>query len=374
VSESFPLDVDALVEVLDYLNLGVYVTDTERRILLWNRKAEEITGHRAEKVVGTHCHDNVLNHIDKDGHELCTTPLCPLSRAMTVGRESREPILVYARRPDGSRVPVSVSAAPLRDKVGNIIGGIETFRDESLNILDLELAARIQRHTLPAVMPASHKVDFDVRYYPHALVGGDFYDVWAVAEDRYGVFVADVQGHGVSAALYTMVLKSLLVGNSASADKPAEFLGAMNRGLGNLLIPGGFASACYGVVDATDGTFEYCGAGHPRPLCLSAENGQVGRLASDGMLLGIMGETAYRSAVVELAAGDVVVCYTDGATEVADSKGTMLTEDGLAEILKEEAAGRGEDLLERIYRRVLSYCGDVALADDVLLLSVTWEG
>ncbi|NOZ19966.1 MAG: PAS domain-containing protein, partial [Planctomycetes bacterium] len=66
----FPLDLAVLREVADYLNIGVYVTDVDRRIVLWNRKAAEITEHQAEDVVGRRCADNVLAHEDKNGDRL----------------------------------------------------------------------------------------------------------------------------------------------------------------------------------------------------------------------------------------------------------------------------------------------------------------
>ena len=177
MSDTFPLDVDMLLSVLNYLNLGIYITDRNRRVVLWNRKAEEITGYRAAEVVGTACHDEVLSHVDKDGHPLCSTRLCPLYRAMSVGKESREPVLIYARKADGGRVAVSVSVAPLCDDSGNIFGGIEAFRDETLRIRDLEFARKIQRHLLSQSLPAARKIRFDVLYYPHELIGGDFYDM-----------------------------------------------------------------------------------------------------------------------------------------------------------------------------------------------------
>jgi len=129
MSESFGLDVNMLVRVLNYLNTGVYLTDKQRRIILWNRKAEEITGYRAEEVMGRACHDDVLSHISKDGKKLCSRELCPLYRSIETGVASDEPVVVYARNHDGKRIAVSVSVAPLQDDSGNIIGGIEIFRD-----------------------------------------------------------------------------------------------------------------------------------------------------------------------------------------------------------------------------------------------------
>ena len=67
MSDVFPLDVKSLLRVLNYLNAGVYITDRQRSIVLWNRKAEEITGYRAEEVVGKACHDGVLEHVGKEG-------------------------------------------------------------------------------------------------------------------------------------------------------------------------------------------------------------------------------------------------------------------------------------------------------------------
>jgi phosphoserine phosphatase RsbU/P len=148
-NQTFPLDLDALLLVLNYLNMGVYLTDRDRRILLWNRKAEEITSYPAKDVVGKACHQNVLCHADKDGHPLCSSGFCPLYRSILTSRESKEPVLVFAQSASGKRVPMSVSVAPLHDQEGNVIGGIETFRDETQNVQDLEFSRRIQRNLLP---------------------------------------------------------------------------------------------------------------------------------------------------------------------------------------------------------------------------------
>ena len=78
----FPLDLERLQQVLDYLNDGVYLADRDRRILLWNRRAEEITGWSAEQVVGRRCRDQVLEHKDAHGQTLCRSDLCPMARAM----------------------------------------------------------------------------------------------------------------------------------------------------------------------------------------------------------------------------------------------------------------------------------------------------
>ena len=124
-----PLCADAGL-ILDSLGDGVYVTDVDRRIVYWNRAAEQITGWSAQDMVGRHCFDSLLSHVDKDGHELCGKEYCPLHRSIVTGASSGVP-LVFAKRKDGRRTPVQVTVAPIRNAAGEIIGGVEAFRDIS---------------------------------------------------------------------------------------------------------------------------------------------------------------------------------------------------------------------------------------------------
>jgi PAS domain S-box-containing protein len=369
----FPLDLDKLESVLNHLNLGVYITNLERRIVLWNRKATEITGFRAEDVVGSACHDNVLVHTDKDGHNLCRTDHCPLYRSIQRGRESEEPILVYARTASGGRVPVSTSTAPLRNSDGEVVGGIETFRDESDNLRDLELAQRIQRNLLPESLPQSEGYTFDCRYYPHDLIGGDFYDVLRLGQDRWGVLLADVSGHGVSAALYTMQIKSIARAKASLAGSTGRFVAALNTELADFVVAEAFATACYAVVNTKTGEFTYSNAGHPQPLLYRAAERRAVPLSGAGVPLGILAGQDYDCHTCNLAPGDLVLFYTDGAAEVANETGEMLNTDGLAKLLVEELREQGSpsaDLLERLYQKIEARCAAISLPDDLTLLSV----
>ena len=369
MTQSFPLDVGALSKVLNYLNLGIYITDRDRRIVLWNRKAEEITGHRATDVVGKACHDGVLEHTDKDGHQLCMTDLCPLHRSMSLDRESDQAILVYAKKADGRRAAGSTSTAPLHDDAGRVIGGIETFRDETDRVSNLEFARKIQEHLMPKAMPQTGTIRFDVRYYPHDLIGGDFFDIRHLEPGRYGVLVADVSGHGVSAALYTMWLKSMGDTFADVAADPARFLGSISRELGRLSLDESFATAVYAVVGAESCEITYTNAGHPAPLHFRAD-GEVGQLKATGLPLGISDDAGYGVETIRFEPGDLLLCYTDGVTEVTDDRGEPLGEAGLIELVQDELSRPKGNLLESVHQRVERRCTEVALPDDVLLLSV----
>jgi len=122
------LDEQTYRRIVDNLYEGLYFVDTNRVITYWNRAAERISGFSAAEVVGKHCHDNILTHIDAAGNQLCMG-LCPLAATMQ-DRELRE-AEVFLHHKDGHRVPVAVRTSPLTSEDDAVIGGIEIFTDIS---------------------------------------------------------------------------------------------------------------------------------------------------------------------------------------------------------------------------------------------------
>lgn len=112
--------------LLDFIYDGVYVVDTQRNVVFWNKGAEGLTGHRAADVRGHCCRDNILNHIDAEGTLLCEA-LCPLQKALDTGAFCEAK--VWPLHQDGHRFPVEVHIGPIRGPSGTIIGAIEVFRD-----------------------------------------------------------------------------------------------------------------------------------------------------------------------------------------------------------------------------------------------------
>ncbi len=117
-----------LAHVLDDIYDGVYIVDSRRQILFWNKGAERITGYRAEEVIGKWCGDNILCHIDEDGALLCRDE-CPLTETLRTGARFEQK--VYPLHKSGRRFPTKTHIAPILDEAGNIIAAIEVFRDIS---------------------------------------------------------------------------------------------------------------------------------------------------------------------------------------------------------------------------------------------------
>jgi len=127
--------------LFDSLNDAVYLVDSERHITYWNRAAEEISGYRAEEVVGTRCCDNVLCHLDDEGRPLCETA-CPLAETIAYG-ENRE-LEVHIRHSDGHILPVVVRTSPIRDGNGGIVGAAEVFGDNSAKVAAMMRALELE--------------------------------------------------------------------------------------------------------------------------------------------------------------------------------------------------------------------------------------
>ena len=361
-------------KIIDCLNDGVYVCDRDRRIVYWNKSAERITGWRSEDVVGRTCRDGVLNHIDKDGHRLCGKEYCPLHRAMITGGTAKVPIIVFALCQDGRRVPTQVTTAPIHNEAGEIIGGVETFRDVSPMLVDLERAQKIQMQALQHDLPEDRRLRFSTFFMPYDIVGGDYYSIQSLDSDRYGFLLADMEGHGVAAALYTMHLSILWKRHYHLLKSPAAFAAAINEDLvkifGSVVT---FATAMCGFVDASVGTLCFTGAGGPTPLIIR-ENWVIEEPKSTGPPLGVMEDFPYREEAVKLEPGDAILLFSDGAIEIQNAQDEWLGVEGFKKILKSLDYPKTPLSMPTLENKLLTFSNDIRLQDDITIIEARFFG
>jgi len=143
--------------LLGRLHDGVYVLDTDRTIVYWNRAAEEITGFPAREIVGSACSGNFLNHIGDTGEALCHA-MCPVAATLQDGRSRQARVCLHHR--DGHRLPVEVSVDAIRDAQGTILGAVEVFRVVSgaraLETPDAEYRLQLLSDNLTGVASRHH--------------------------------------------------------------------------------------------------------------------------------------------------------------------------------------------------------------------------
>jgi serine phosphatase RsbU (regulator of sigma subunit) len=183
---------------------------------------------------------------------------------------------------------------------------------------ELQLAASVQQQMLPDAMPEAEGLDFGVLFKPVGYVSGDIYDVRRLDSDRIGFFLADAVGHGVPAALLTMVLRrGLQMTSQTEAGEtvivpPCDALSRLNATL--LRGSGGssrFATAVYGVVRTDTLEVVVASAGHPPPLRV-LPSGEVRGVETDGCLLGVFPDATFTQSTFTLEEGETLLLYSDG--------------------------------------------------------------
>ncbi len=178
---------------------------------------------------------------------------------------------------------------------------------------EMQLARRSQARILPPTLPALSGLFVETRYLPYFSVGGDFYAFLEPGPDRLGILIADVAGHGLSAALDASTVRIAFNSARQYAADPGRLLSAMNE----FLIPYvdyRFVSAAYALIDIKERALTISGAGHP-PVLLSGRAPGSGRyVEAPGQILGI-GPFEYRNVSAPLLPGDKVILYTDGLYE-----------------------------------------------------------
>ncbi len=360
--------------ILDSLSDGVYVCNRERRIVYWSTSAQRITGWQPGDVVGRLCLEDVLCHEDKDGHRLCGEEHCPLHRSMVTGVTTTVPVIVFARGKDGHKIPMQVTAAPIRNESGEVVGGVETFRDVSPMLQDLERAKMIQLQALVQDLPRDPRLRFSTFYLPHDIVGGDYYAVKQLDEDLYGFLLADMEGHGLAAALYTMQLASVWNQHFQLLTNPAGFAAEVNKKLvrifGRVVT---FATAICGVIDASTGTVLLSGAGGPSPLLIRA-NRTTEKIECPGPLFGVMEEVPYKEQILELDQGDSLLLFSDGAFEIRNARDELLGVDGLAKILTSLDYPQNQLNMDALQEELLKFSNEIRLQDDITIMEVRFWG
>jgi sigma-B regulation protein RsbU (phosphoserine phosphatase) len=250
---------------------------------------------------------------------------------------------------------------------------------------DLRMACEVQQALLPQgypsfpahVPPERSAIRFCDRYRPNGAVGGDFFDVLALSDHHAGLFICDVMGHGVRAALVTAMVRALLEGARSQADDVGRLLAEVNRELlailGQASVPV-FLSAFYAVVDVTTGRMNYANAGHPAPLLVRRSEGVVEALGQAGSVsappLGVREQASYAVSAVHLHRGDLVVLFTDGLFEATGPDLEPYGEDRLRLAVERRLRLPTGRLFDEVLAEVQAYTSGRGFADDVCLVGM----
>jgi sigma-B regulation protein RsbU (phosphoserine phosphatase) len=201
---------------------------------------------------------------------------------------------------------------------------------------ELQIVAEIQRALLPQKLPAIPNLDLAAFYQPSRRAGGDYYDFFPLPEGKWGIFIADVSGHGTPAAVLMAITHSIAHTHPGPPSPPGEMLTYLNHHLATRYtsLSETFVTAFYGIYDPATRTIDYASAGHNPPRIKRCQDGSLLSLdGTGGMPLGIYDEIRYEDTRERLVPGDQIVIYTDGITEMHNGRGDQFGMDRLDEVL-----------------------------------------
>jgi phosphoserine phosphatase RsbU/P len=330
--------------------------------------------------------------------------------------QSRE--IIEHHHPFGQeKTTVQVVKTPLYDHAGKIIGlqGIfwditekkraeeqirrttaelarsrEELRAKNMMLEDnLRMAGEIQLAMLPqqyptfprTAAPADSAFQFVHRYQPAEGVSGDFFNISALSDTEVGVFICDVTGHGIRAALVTAMIRALTEELKPFARDPGEFLRKLNFDLYSILKNTGtpmLTTAFYLVADCRTGAVRFANAGHPKPLIIRRSQNQVEPLSNacgkGQPALGLFEQPPYETSTASLAPGDFMMFFTDGLYEVQGQNEELYSQQRLVLDMKNLLHQPPAVLFDELIQSVRTFAVNGQFDDDVCLVGMDYIG
>ncbi|MDG5817001.1 SpoIIE family protein phosphatase [Chitinispirillales bacterium ANBcel5] len=231
---------------------------------------------------------------------------------------------------------------------------------------ELKLARRIQQGLLPPEIPSSKSLKLDVVCQPISEVGGDFYDFVTISEDKFGIFIGDASGHGLSSSLIGAIAKTSLDHHSKSKIDTSELLLRMNADLCRCIHTSHYLTCFWCIFDFKKNIVEFSRAGHPIPVVIR-KDGTFEKLKCSGPFLGILDEPFLDKNYFEFKKGDRFYFFTDGIYDVferQDRKLNVFGYDRFTELITEISSTPFEGVIGSIENSLSEY----SLEDDYTLI------
>ena len=234
----------------------------------------------------------------------------------------------------------------------------------------INIARDIQQALLPRNFPDHPHFAVAGCNYPCLSVGGDYFDVFPLENNRTAFLIADVSGKGLGAALLTTMLQGALSAMTLGTD-PARVFNHVNRFLCDHAEVGRYATMFFGILD-DDGHLEFINAGHPSPFLI--RHGVAEEPFSEGSYpVGLVPEAEYTTARLKLEPGDTMVLFSDGVTEAMDPDEQMFGVPRLREVLTGQTECPLDQLQKCVLEAVENFARGASQADDLTLLVVRYR-
>ena len=298
---------------------------------------------RSEVVAPIISNDSVIGVFDLESDEVGA-----------YDEEDRQLLMLLA-----SQVAIIVEKAMLHEQL------VEKKRLEA----QLEVARQVQLALLPERDPEVEGFDISAYNFSTEEVSGDYYDFVKPYEDQIGLVIADVSGKGVPASLLMAFLRASLRSAIHVGYAPNVAMAKVNYLLWESIEPHQFVTAFYGMLDATNRTLAFVNAGH-NPLLVLNPDGSPRFVERGGLPLGLFKDTRYYEYYLPIDPGQILVLYTDGATEAQSPEGVEYGRTRLVEAVRRSRDRRAREMIDYIYNDIFEWSGGRGATDDVTFVIV----
>jgi sigma-B regulation protein RsbU (phosphoserine phosphatase) len=254
-------------------------------------------------------------------------------------------------------VPLSAAVRAVGSAAREIRGSGCICDDQGLE------AKLIQSNLLPAKGICDESVEIAFRFVPFAEVGGDFLDVFRLPDGSISIYLGDVVGKGLPAAMYAALVTGTLRGIHKSGTDTDSVLARLNERLLQRPIPGRFCSTLYALFNAPKRELIFSSAGMPLPLLASGTTCR--ELGGGGLPSGMFPGATYDRHVVQLAAGDCVLFATDGLHESRNPEGIEFSTDQMKEVWAQCAHRSANESANFVLERQAAFCNGSSPHDDI---------
>jgi len=279
-----------------------------------------------------------------------------------------------------ARVRALLRIRDLQQKLIHSMKELEKANDQlrqAQQIIEEELirVGAIQRSFLPARFPEHPEIEFGHYYGPCAQAGGDYFDVIEIGKSNWGILIADVTGHGASAAVVMAITHTLMRSFTNTFHYPSTALKVANEKLNEHLAPTFYVTMFYGVLNLETMRFRYASAGHEPMLWYRSRTHSMEYLKTEyGYPLKLMESDDYDEKELLLEPNDKVILFTDGLVEIRGPEGKLFSYERLAHLALKYHDLPAQAFVDAIVAETQAYNPQQPFQDDVTLFVVQRKG
>jgi sigma-B regulation protein RsbU (phosphoserine phosphatase) len=262
--------------------------------------------------------------------------------------------------------------------VVGVVNGLATQRRRAAELAirqrdelaaEIILGAEVQQSILPRSIPKIAGFEFAARMQPAKVIAGDYYGFIELSERRTAIIIADVSGKGVAAGLLMPSIEVALRMEARKTPATGDLLCTFNNVVHQITDGRRFISLFYGELCHHPQSLQYANAGHNPPLLIRATEDST-FLAEGGPVLGVLPGADYKTDVVSLRMGDVLILFTDGIVEAENADGEEYSVNRLASLVRSKLGVGANALIDEIFASVAEFRGPVAQLDDMTVVVV----